>query len=131
MTVVLPSVSTAGSRRITARRRAIRATPMASVIVTAAGQPLRDGADRQRDRGGEHLDRVLPPQQDPDGEGDRGQTRGCRRSAIVLNPASFCVSGVASVSAAPTSRWISPSSVSAPVATTIPAPLPVVTRVPE
>ena len=50
---------------------------------------------------------------------------------ILLNPASLCVSGVARISAAPTSRWISPSSVSAPVATTIPAPLPVVTRVPE
>jgi hypothetical protein len=50
---------------------------------------------------------------------------------ILLNPASFCVSGVAKVSAAPTSRWIAPSSVSTPVATTIPAPLPVVTRVPE
>ena len=39
MTVVEPSVSTAGSRRITARRRAIRWTPTASAIVTIAGSP--------------------------------------------------------------------------------------------
>ena len=39
MTVVLPSVSTAGSRRTTARRRAMRPTPIAKVMVTAAGRP--------------------------------------------------------------------------------------------
>ena len=39
MTVVLPSVSTAGSLRMMALRLAMRATPIASVIVTAAGKP--------------------------------------------------------------------------------------------
>ena len=39
MTVVEPSVSTAGSLRITARRWAIRWTPTASAIVTIAGSP--------------------------------------------------------------------------------------------
>ena len=39
ITVVLPSVSTAGMRRMTARRLAIRATPIANVMVTAAGSP--------------------------------------------------------------------------------------------
>ena len=59
--VVLPSVSTAGSRRITARRRAIRDTPMARMMVTWRGQPLGDRADRQRHRGGERLlDRARP-----------------------------------------------------------------------
>ena len=38
-TDVEPSVSTAGSSRTTARRRAIRCTPMASAIVTIAGNP--------------------------------------------------------------------------------------------
>ena len=36
MTVVQPSVSTAGSRRMIARRRAARCTPMASAPVTTA-----------------------------------------------------------------------------------------------
>ncbi len=39
ITVVLPSVSTAGSLRMIARRRAMRETPMASVTVTATGNP--------------------------------------------------------------------------------------------
>ena len=39
MTVVLPSASTAGKRRTMALRRAIRETPIARVIVTAAGRP--------------------------------------------------------------------------------------------
>ncbi len=39
MTVVLPSVSTAGSRRTTAFWRAMRLTPMARTIVTTMGSP--------------------------------------------------------------------------------------------
>jgi hypothetical protein len=39
ITVVEPSVSTAGSLRMTARRRTIRCTPMASAMVTIAGRP--------------------------------------------------------------------------------------------
>jgi hypothetical protein len=39
ITVVLPSVSTAGRRRISAPRRAMVDTPTASRIVTAAGNP--------------------------------------------------------------------------------------------
>jgi hypothetical protein len=39
ITVVLPRVSTAGNLRMMARRWAMRATPMASVMVTAAGRP--------------------------------------------------------------------------------------------
>ena len=39
ITVVLPSVSTAGSLRTTARRAAMRCTPMASAMVTMAGKP--------------------------------------------------------------------------------------------
>ncbi len=37
--MVPPRVSTAGSLRMMARRRAIRDTPMARVMVTAAGSP--------------------------------------------------------------------------------------------
>ena len=39
MTVALPRVSTAGSRRTTARAAAIRRTPIASTAVTIAGRP--------------------------------------------------------------------------------------------
>ena len=39
ITEVAPSVSTAGRRRITALRAAMRCTPMASVMVITAGRP--------------------------------------------------------------------------------------------
>jgi hypothetical protein len=55
-----------------ARRLAMRATPMASTMVTARGQPFRNRADRERDRSHEHLDDFLAPR-DTDGESDRRQ----------------------------------------------------------
>ena len=39
ITVTEPSVSTAGRRRMMACRRAMRSTPIASVIVSTAGRP--------------------------------------------------------------------------------------------
>ena len=129
ITVVLPSVSTAGSRRITARRRAIRPTPIASVIVTAAGSPSGI-APTASATAAMNISLALSPRARP-------ITKVTAASATIttvstlLTRASLRVSGVAGTSAPPTSRWISPSSVSAPVATVIPAPDPLVTSVPE
>ncbi len=49
ITVTEPRVSTAGSRRITAWRRAIRSTPSDRVTVMIAGS-LRGGWRRRRER---------------------------------------------------------------------------------
>ena len=59
ITDVLPSVSTAASRRIRARRRTRRCTPSASEIVTTAGQGFRHHGDRERDAEHQHLDERL------------------------------------------------------------------------
>ena len=62
MTVALPSVSTAGSRRMSTWRAAIRWTPIASAIVTIAGSPsgtaatASDTADMNTSSGGRPRD---------------------------------------------------------------------------
>ena len=129
MTVVLPNVSTAGNRRITAPRLAIRDTPIAKVMVTAAGSPSGI-APTASAIAAVKVSTAPCPRNSP----IPNVTAASPRMATVntlLNPASFFVSGVASVSAAPTNRWISPNSVSAPVATITPVPVPAVTKVPE
>ena len=55
MTEVAPSVSTAGRRRITALRAAMRCTPIASVMVITAGSPSGIDADGQGDDGDQRV----------------------------------------------------------------------------
>ena len=62
MTVVLPSVSTAGRLRMIARRPAMRLTPMASTTVTAAGRPSGNRADCERNGGHKHSSGFSPRQ---------------------------------------------------------------------
>ena len=70
MTVAQPSVSTAGSRRTSTCRAAIRCTPTASAMVTIAGSPsgtaatASDTADRNTSSGGS-------PRSKPDRRDDR------------------------------------------------------------
>ena len=102
MTVVPPRVSTAGSRRMTARRLAIRETPMARVIVTAAGKPSGI-APTARAMAAVNVSTASWRRNRP-----AAKVRAARpRIAMVrisLNRASLAVSGVASTSAAPTRR---------------------------
>ena len=71
-TVVEPRASTAGRWRMIALRRAIRLTPIARVIVTAAGRPSGDRPDGQRHGRGHHVaDRLAAGH--PDRERDQGQ----------------------------------------------------------
>ena len=129
ITVVPPNVSTAGSRRMTARRLAIRATPMASVMVTAAGRPS-GMAPTANATAAVKVSTASCWRTRPSAKVAAASAR-MPIVRILLNQASLAVSGVASTSAEPTRRWISPISVSEPVATTIPAPEPAVTSVPE
>ncbi len=129
ITVAPPSVSTAGSRRITARRRAIRETPIARVTVTAAGSPSGI-APTARATAAVNMSTAGSPRRTPTAKVSAASTR-ITRVSRALNDASWRVSGVAKDFAEPTRRWISPSSVPAPVATTTPAPEPAVTSVPE
>ena len=124
-----PRVSTAGSRRITAPRRAIRETPIASVMVTAAGRPS-GMAPTARATAAVNISAAASPRATPTANVTTARPRMTAVSQA-LNVASLRVRGVASSLALPTSRWISPISVAPPVATTIPAPVPAVTRVPE
>ena len=74
MTIVEPSVSTAGSLRMMARRRAIRLTPMARVIVTAAGKPSGMAATASA-IDALNMSTTLSPRSEPDGEGHERHAR--------------------------------------------------------
>ena len=74
MTVTEPSVSTAGRRRMMALRRAMRSTPIASVIVMTAGRPSGMAATASADRGQEHLAEAVAADQDPERKGQRRES---------------------------------------------------------
>jgi hypothetical protein len=65
ITEVLPSVSTAGSRRISAWCLTIFCTPMASEMVTTAGKRLGHHRHGQRDAEDQHLDQRSARAADP------------------------------------------------------------------
>ena len=92
MTVVLPSVSTAGSLRMIARRAAMRPTPMASTIGDRRGQPLGNRADGERNGGHKHLDRPFAPPE-PDCKCHAARPR-ISQSRSWLNAAILRVRGV-------------------------------------
>ncbi len=129
MTVVLPSVSTAGRRRTMAWRCAMRLTPIASAIVTAAGSPS-GMAPTARATAATSISDADSPRTVP----TRTVTPASPRMTTVrtrLKRASLRVSGVARSVVSPSRRWMRPSSVSGPVVTTTPVPCPAVTSVPE
>ena len=72
ITVVDPNVSTAGSRRTTAWPRAMRVTPIARVIVSAAGRPSGI-APTARATAAMKTSEAGSPADDPDGEGQYGK----------------------------------------------------------
>ncbi len=122
MTVVLPRVSTAGNRRMMALRRAIRATPMASVTVSTAGRPsgimatARATAAMNRSTHGS-------PCRSPTPKVTAASAR-IAYSRMWLKRAILRVSGVARTSAVAISSEMRPISVSSPVAVTTPTPVP-------
>ena len=130
MVVTDPSVSTAGSLRVMARRRAICCTPRARVIVTRAGRPSGTAATAKP----------------IDAETSSGTEKSCTRrptstmttamarmrTASALPNLSSCrVSGVSRLLTSEIIVWMRPISVASPVAVTTPVPCPAATSVPE
>jgi hypothetical protein len=127
--VVLLRVSTAGSRRMIARLLAMRATPIARVMVTTAGSPS-GMAPTARATAAVSMSAGDSPRTMPSTKVSSASPRMATVSTW-LNREILRVSGVSSVSASPTRRWMRPISVSSPVATTMPRPRPRVSRLVE
>ena len=131
ITVVLPSVSTEGSLRTTARRAAMRCTPMASAMVTMAGKPsgiaptasvMAKMTDSRRP-----VIRSTPPS-------DIARAVPTMRIATEITAmptvstmpilCSAMLSGVATAVVSPSMVLMRPSSVPLPVVVTTPRPVP-------
>jgi hypothetical protein len=128
MIVVLPRVSTAGSLRMIARRLAIRATPMARVMVIAAGSPS-GMAPTASATAAMNISKADEPRHMPTIKVSTA-SRPMAISSQLLKTAILCVSGVVRSGASAISCEIRPVSVRSPVATTTPAPRPVIITVP-
>ena len=122
ITEVLPRVSTAGSFRMMALRAAMRDTPIARIIVTAAGRPS-GMAPTVRATAAMNMSMTGWPLQMP----ARKVTPPSRRMATIshrLKAAIFRVRGVSRVAASEIRAEMRPISVFSPVATTTPVPCP-------
>ncbi len=122
ITVVEPSASTAGSFLITAARLAMRPTPIARVIVTTAGRPSGIAATASAIEA-LNMSTKASPRTSPMTKVTAPRTR-MTQSSVVENWAILRVSGVLRSAAPAMSCEILPTSVSSPIATTTPAPVP-------
>ncbi len=130
MTPTVPSVSTAGSRRIIALRPAMRCTPIARVMVMIAGRPSGIAATARPTEARNISVAVKSRTRTPKAKLAEASTR----IAAVSQRPNWAIcrsSGVVSCCTFATMALMRPISVAAPVATTMPAPWPWVTRVPE
>jgi len=128
MTVVLPSVSTAGSLRMMACRLAMRETPMARVMVIAAGSPSGI-APTASATAAMNMENADSPRPRPTAKVSIA-SKPMAISSQLLNTAILRVSGVARSGVSAISREMRPVSVRSPVATTTPAPWPLIITVP-
>ena len=116
--MVLPRASTAGSLRIMALRRAMRATPMASVTVSAAGSPSGIIATASA-IAAVKVSTADWPRSTPTTKATTARAR-ITYSTTWLNWAMRRVSGVVRSWAEAMSWEMRPTSVLSPVATTMP-----------
>ena len=128
ITVVLPSVSTAGNLRMIAWRLTMRETPMASVIVIAAGKPSGI-APTASATAAINISKADSPRHNPMPKVNNASSP-MTISSQLLNTAILRVSGVLRLGASAISREIRPVCVASPVATTMPAPCPLIITVP-
>ena len=129
ITVALPSVSTAGSRRISTLRWDMRWTPMASAIVTIAGSPSGTAATAS-----DTADMNTSMNDSPRARPTAAVTTTMPRQSsnrTWLTRASRACSGVVVSSAVASSLATLPSSVAIPVPVTSATPVPVATEVPR
>ena len=128
ITVVLPSVSTAGSLRMIVWRFAIRETPMASTMVTAAGSPSGI-APTASATAAMNISSGGFPRAMPSAKVTAASARITRNSRL-LKRVIFRVSGVDMSTALEMSRAIRPVSVWSPMPQTRHSACPAVTSVP-
>ena len=128
ITVVLPSASTAGSLRMMARRLAMRETPIASVIVTAAGNPS-GMAPTANATAAMNMSKAASPRSRPTAKVSSASPP-MTSSSKLEKAAIFFVSGVCRSGTSAISFEMRPVSVAMPVAATSPAPWPLTTMVP-
>ena len=129
MTLTEPNVSTAGSRRTMALRRAMRCTPMASVIVMIAGSPSGMAATA-RPTAARNMSSALNPYTSTPKPKTKAASARTSTVSARLKRAICCISGVVSVVTSLSIVLIRPISVLSPVATTTPLPRPEATSVP-
>ncbi len=129
ITVTEPSVSTAGRRRITAWRRAMRCTPIASVIVRIAGRPSGIAATAKPTAAMKVSAALMPRTQMPNANSSAAAPR-MTQVSLLANTLMRCSSGVVPCSTVCNMRPMRPISVAAPVATTTARAWPCVTSVP-
>jgi hypothetical protein len=129
ITVTDPSDSTAGSRRTIALRRAIRCTPIASTMVSAAGSPSGIAATASPTAAMNICSGAKPRPSVPI---RKVAVASSRIATVSQRPkvSSLASSGVRSASTEAISAPIRPSSVARAVATTTPTACPCVTTVP-
>ena len=128
-TCAQPSVSTAGSRRTSALRRAIRVVPRASTIVVIAGSPSGMAATARATATRNIVRGLCAPNSQP----ARKTTAEATTQPMTMslpNLSSCFSSGVSSSSTSASMPAIEPSSVFMPVLHTTPRARPRVTRVP-
>ena len=129
ITVTEPSVSTAGSRRITACRCVMRCTPMASVIVMIAGSPSGIAATARPTAAMNTSPAGMPRTPVPNANSAAAAAR-ITKVSVLPKPAILRSSGVVSCSTDSSILPMRPISVAAPVATTTARACPWVTSVP-
>jgi hypothetical protein len=128
ITAVLPSVSTAGSRRITAFRRAMRCTPSASVMVNTTGRPSGMAATASA-TATRNMSSTPSPSATPLPNATTEATPMAAPTTRAKRPIRCC-NGVSVSPSARINPAIAPSSVASAVATTTPRPRPLVTTDP-
>jgi hypothetical protein len=128
MTVVLPSASTAGRWRMMARRLAMRPTPMARVMLMAAGRPSGI-APTASATAAISIGTQPSPRNTPMAKVSAARPR-ITHSSRAANVPIFFVSGVAISGALAISPEMRPVSVAFAVAITRPWPWPATTLVP-
>ena len=128
-TVAAASVSTASSRRMMTFRRRMSSMPSARIVVATAGKPSGTAATAS-DRADRNIWNRAKPRSQPM-PNTSPLTPAASHTICCPRPSSCFCMGVCGGAAAPIRRWMRPTSVLSPVATTTARPVPPVMIVPR
>ena len=121
-TVAAASVSTASSRRMMTFRRRMSSMPSARIVVATAGKPSGTAATAS-DRADRNIWNRAKPRSQPM-PNTSPLTPAASHTICRPSPSSCFCMGVCGGAAAPMRRWMRPTSVLSPVATTTARPVP-------